>query len=256
MKNFHVLKVKRYVWLLLIPVIILFQLSFVAANPSPKNVESVNDSTMAVDGVALGMSSFLLKNLAVYDSLGLGEEGLSKEVYEMAIKGMEKLVMAGITQKDNIIAIADFSQPSTSKRLYIIDLNKFELKYRTWVAHGRNSGSTMAERFSNRMSSNQSSPGFYVTENTYQGKHGYSLRLTGVEKGINDNAHARAIVMHGADYVNPNLIPRLGFIGRSQGCPAIPMALHRPIINEMKDGACLFIYSAQSQYLNQSELIG
>jgi hypothetical protein len=113
----------------------------------------------------------------------------------------------------------------------------------------------MAERFSNKVSSNQSSPGFYVTRNTYQGKHGYSLRLEGVEQGINDNAGRRAIVMHGADYVDPNIIPKLGYIGRSQGCPAIPMNLHRPVINQLKEGACLFIYSPSETYTKKSHLI-
>jgi hypothetical protein len=103
--------------------------------------------------------------------------------------------------------------------------------------------------------SNQSSPGFYVTRSTYQGKHGYSLRLDGVERGINDNAARRAIVMHGAEYVNPDLIPKLGYIGRSQGCPAIPMNLHRPVIDQLKNGACLFIYSRSANYLKKSSLI-
>ena len=105
------------------------------------------------------------------------------------------------------------------------------------------------------MSSNQSSPGFYVTGKTYQGKHGYSLRLEGVERGINDNAGKRAIVIHGADYVSPKVIPQLGYIGRSQGCPAIPMNLHRPVIDQLKDGACLFIYSPAPSYINRSSLI-
>jgi hypothetical protein len=113
----------------------------------------------------------------------------------------------------------------------------------------------MAERFSNRISSNQSSPGFYVTGSTYRGKHGYSLKLEGVERGINDNAGRRAIVIHGANYVSPNMISKMGYIGRSQGCPAIPMSLHRPVIDELKDGACLFIYSSLDSYLRNSILI-
>lgn len=114
----------------------------------------------------------------------------------------------------------------------------------------------MAEHFSNKIESNQSSPGFYVTRSTYQGKHGYSLRLDGVERGINDNAGRRAIVMHGAEYVNPRIISKLGYMGRSQGCPAIPMELHRPVIDQLKDGACLFIYSPSPKYLQRSNLIG
>lgn len=259
MNRFHVLKAKKFTWFLLVAFAVLVQLSFVAVKNSHAKKLALNDtnSIQTVGTVAVtAATSFLAKNLAVYDSLHLEEQGLSKTVFEMALKGMDKLVQAGITQKDNIIAIADFQQPSTNKRLYIIDLDNYELKFRTWVAHGNKSGKIMAERFSNRVSSNQSSPGFYVTRNTYQGKHGYSLRLEGVEQGINDNASRRAIVMHGADYVNPNIIPKLGYIGRSQGCPAIPMNLHRPVIDQLKDGACLFIYSPSETYTKRSSLIG
>ena len=259
MKHFHFLKAKKFSWLLFVGFIVLVQLSFVAANNSVSSKKiSAHDSdavNVADNKSLIGASSFLMKSLAVYDSLQLEEEGLSKDVFEMALKGMEKLLESGVTTKDNIIAIADFNQPSTSKRLYIIDLDNFELKFRTWVAHGNKSGKDMAEKFSNRISSNQSSPGFYVTGSTYQGKHGYSLRLEGVEKGINDNAGRRAIVIHGADYVNPNIIPKLGYIGRSQGCPAIPMNLHRPVIDQLKDGACLFIYSPSISYIKKSSLI-
>lgn len=257
MKQLHFSTAKKFTWSLLVSFIVLVQLSFVATDSSAKKHAPLdadgkqNFRTVAVTAA----SSFMEKNLAVYDSLHLEEEGLSKDVFEMALKGMDKLVQAGITQKDNIIAIADFQQPSTNKRLYIIDLENYQLKFRTWVAHGNKSGKAMAERFSNRVSSNQSSPGFYVTKNTYQGKHGYSLRLEGVERGINDNASRRAIVMHGADYVNPNIIPKLGYIGRSQGCPAIPMNLHRPVIDQLKEGACLFIYSPSETYTKRSGLI-
>lgn len=259
MKHLNLLKAKKYSWILFFTLVVLVQLSFVAAKSSFSVIQGGNDSTIVTENSAVELeveNSFIHKSLEVYDSLQLEAEGLSKEVFEMALKGMDKLIQAGITHKNNIIAIADFNQPSTNKRLYIIDLENYQLKFRTWVAHGRNSGGGMAERFSNRVSSNQSSPGFYVTGATYQGKHGYSLRLEGVEKGINDNAGRRAIVMHGAEYVNPGVISKLGFIGRSQGCPAIPMNLHRPVIDQLKDGACLFIYSTTASYLKNSSLIG
>lgn len=259
MKQLHFLKAKRFTWLLLVALIVLVQLSFVAAKNSFDSAKiSKHDSLKAqtINAVALTAStSFFVKSIAVFDSLHLEDQGLSRNVFEMALRGMEKLLEAGVTQKDDIIAIADFQQPSTNKRLYIIDLENYQLKFHTWVAHGKNTGKVMAEKFSNKVSSNQSSPGFYVTGNTYQGKHGYSLRLEGVERGINDNAGRRAIVMHGADYVNPNIIPRLGYIGRSQGCPAIPMNLHRPVIDQLKEGACLFIYSPSESYKKKSSLI-
>ena len=260
MKQFHLLKAKKFTWLLLAACTVIIQLSFVG---SKRTFGSGNVAVRDTTGESVGEhgssfnagNSFMAKSLAVYDSLHLGDQGLSEGVFEMALKGMDKLIQSGITLKDNIIAIADFSQPSTNKRLYIVDLNNYELKFRTWVAHGRRSGAEMASHFSNKISSNQSSPGFYVTGSTYQGKHGYSLKLEGVETGINDNASRRAIVIHGADYVNPNIISKLGYIGRSQGCPAIPMNLHRPVIDQLKDGACLFIYSPADSYIKKSSLI-
>lgn len=259
MKQFHRLKAKKFTWFVLAVCIVLAQLSFVVSKKSFGAQNRSTSDTTAVgvsDNTSVSVSnSFLAKNLAVYDSLNLAEEGLSINVFEMALKGMEKLIQAGITERDNIIAIADFSQPSSSKRLYIVDLSNYELKFRTWVAHGRKSGTEMASQFSNKISSYQSSPGFYVTGSTYQGKHGYSLKLEGVERGINDNAGRRAIVMHGAEYVNPNLIPKLGYIGRSQGCPAIPMNLHRSVIDQLKEGVCLFIYSPADSYVKKSSLI-
>ncbi|HET9278413.1 MAG TPA: murein L,D-transpeptidase catalytic domain family protein [Flavitalea sp.] len=256
MKQFHLLKAKKFTWFLLAACTVIVQLSFVGSKTFGSGNVSVHDTTVQAVGNVNAGSSFLANSLAVYDSLHLADQGLSVDVFEMALKGMEKLLQSGITQKDNIIAIADFSQPSTNKRLYIVDLDNYELKFRTWVAHGRRSGAEMASHFSNKVSSNQSSPGFYVTGSTYQGKHGYSLKLEGVETGINDNASRRAIVIHGADYVNPNIIPKLGYIGRSQGCPAIPMNLHRPVIDQLKDGACLFIYSPADSYIKKSSLIG
>ncbi len=193
---------------------------------------------------------------SVYDSLDLKVAGLSREAFDNARKGFEKLVAQGKLENSSIISIADFSQPSTKKRLYIIDLKNYKLLFNTWVAHGRNSGREMATSFSNQQSSYKSSPGFYVTKETYNGSHGYSLKLEGVEKGINDNAYDRAIVVHGADYVNPSLISAQGFIGRSLGCPAVPVTMAKPIINTIRNGTCLFIYNPGNSYLNQSTMLG
>lgn len=192
---------------------------------------------------------------ALYDSMQLGVKGLSKNAFNYAIKGFYKLLHKGKFEKDNIISIVDFSLPSSKKRLFVIDLDKGELVYNTYVAHGVNSGKLMASQFSNTPESNKSSLGFYETLATYMGGHGYSLRLQGLEKGINDNANRRDIVIHGADYVDESLIKTQGFIGRSWGCPALPEELYRPIINTIKNGTCLFIFSPDKTYLKKSAVI-
>lgn len=123
------------------------------------------------------------------------------------------------------------------------------------MAHGRNSGAEYAKSFSNNPRSNKSSLGFYVTGNTYSGEHGYSLHLAGEEKGINDNAFKRAIVMHCADYLDDEYIRSKGYPGRSLGCPAIPEAVYKPLIEQIKDGTCLFLYSPNHFYLSHSRFL-
>lgn len=192
---------------------------------------------------------------SLYSSLHLDSMELSHEAYSYALQGLENLEDAGAVLKDSVITVIDFSLPSYKKRLFVIDLASGELLFNTYVSHGRNSGTDMAKRFSNRYNSFQSSPGFYITGATYYGEHGYSLRLEGKEKGINDNALVRKIVMHPADYVSNTSIKLKGYLGRSLGCPAIPQAIHKPLINTIKEGSCLFIYSPDTNYINQSELI-
>jgi hypothetical protein len=153
------------------------------------------------------------------------------------------------------MAIVDFSQPSSHRRLYILDMKNYKVLFNTLVAHGRNSGKEWASSFSNKPSSYKSSPGFYITGDTYIGSNGFSLRLNGIEKGINDKAFARAIVMHGADYVSESYIAAQGYIGRSQGCPAVPAEEVYPIINTIKNGTCLFVYVPDKHYVSRSPLL-
>jgi hypothetical protein len=192
---------------------------------------------------------------AMYSLLNLDSLGLKETAFILALKGWEKLKIKGLLTRDMIMTIADFSQPSTKKRLYVIDMDAKKILYHTYVAHGRNSGKEQAKFYSNKPSSYKSSPGFYVTENSYYGSNGYSLRLEGLERGINDNADRRAIVLHGADYVNENFIRQQGYIGRSQGCPAVPSQMAEPIINTIKNGTCLFIYTPVPSYAKNSKLI-
>lgn len=192
---------------------------------------------------------------SVYDSLKLDLAGLSRQAFDYAKNGWEKLKNQRRLLNQSVIAIVDFSQPSSQKRLYVLDMNNYKVLYNTLVAHGKNSGKANATYFSNRTSSNKSSPGFYITGNTYNGSNGYSLRLDGIEKGINDNALSRAIVMHGADYVNESYIASRGYIGRSQGCPAVPLKNAKAIINTLKNGACLYIYAPDQKYLSHSPML-
>ena len=190
----------------------------------------------------------------LYDSLNLAELGLPKKVMQLAYKGHQQLADRGVLNNDHIIAIVDFSQPSNKKRLYVIDTRNYRILYNTFVAHGKNSGLHYAERFSNRPESLQSSLGFYVTKQTYFGKHGLSLKLEGQEEGFNDKAEARAIVMHGAEYIGSG---RLGaaYMGRSFGCPAVPQSESKEIITTLKNGTCLFIYHPSQKYLNTSKIL-
>ncbi len=204
---------------------------------------------------AAAPNKFLDKNAFLYDSLQLSGLGLSKAAFEYALTGYNTLIEAGKIQKDNILTIIDFSLPSSKKRLFVIDLVSGQLLFNTFVSHGRNSGTVIATRFSNAFNSLKSSLGFYTTAGTYQGKHGYSLRLEGLEAGINDNAFKRGIVIHSANYVSENTANSKGFIGRSQGCPAIPESLKKPIIETIRDGSCLFVYSPDRFYTSHSKLL-
>lgn len=208
---------------------------------STRDTLSQNDSVSSTD--------------LLYNNLQLSVKGLSKKAFDYAMRGFNHLIAAGRLKKENIISIADFSLPSSKKRLFVIDLDNEKIIYNTYVAHGVNSGKEMANDFSNIPASYKSSLGFYETLSTYMGGNGYSLRLNGLEKGINDNANNRDIVIHGAAYVNEDLIRAQGYIGRSWGCPALPENLLKPIVNTIKDGSCLFIYSENKAYLNKSKII-
>lgn len=192
---------------------------------------------------------------SIYDSLKLGALGLSRQAYDCALKGFNYLIAKGKIGNGSVISIADFSESSNKKRLFILDLKNYKVLFNTYVAHGQNSGKEFANNFSNSPESLQSSPGFYVTKETYYGSKGLSLRLEGEEPGINDNALSRGIVMHAAAYVNAALAQGRGFIGRSWGCPAVVPELHQAIINRIKNGTCLFLYTPNKNYISSSRIL-
>lgn len=190
----------------------------------------------------------------VYASLKFPENILEKNVFETAFKGFENLKKAGKVSPDShLLTVCDFSKSSNTKRLWVIDTDKKEVLFNTLVAHGKNTGEEFAEHFSNTESSYQSSLGFYITDVTYSGDNGYSLKLLGMDKGFNDNALQRAIVMHGAAYVSDDFAREHKRIGRSWGCPAVPKELAEPVINTIKDQNVLFIYYPDENYLHSSE---
>lgn len=241
----------RNAWLFVSSLLIgLFSFPFAFAKSVEKKAVQFKNTVSS-----LNVTNFVPSAISVYDSLRLNLAGLNRKAFEYAQQGYEKLKEQGVILNDHIISIIDFSLPSTEKRLYVVDLKNYQVLYKTYVAHGRNSGTVMANSFSNSPSSYKSSLGFYKTLGTYIGKHGYSLKLQGLEKGINDNAYNRAIVIHGAGYVNPAFISRQGYIGRSQGCPAVMTKEATPIINTIKDGSCLFIYSPNTSYQQHSSVL-
>ena len=157
--------------------------------------------------------------------------------------------------KKHILTVIDYSLPSSKQRMWVFDLNQDKLLYKTFVAHGKNSGMNKPSHFSNKQESKKSSLGTYITQETYFGSKGYSLNLKGLEKGFNDNAYARRVVVHGAWYVEPDFIKKSGRAGRSWGCPSVAKSLAKPIINTIKGGSVVFAYYPDKNYLNNSDYI-
>ena len=229
-----------------LPLLMLFFMSFAPKatnNTDPKLIASATTSNLAA------------KIEMVYNSLDANSFALPQiNCFKKAMEGFFVLKQKGLIQKD-ILTVIDFSMSSTKKRLWVIDLASNTILYNTVVSHGMNSGGEFANNFSNTPSSNQSSLGFYATGETYNGKHGLSLKLDGLENGINSNARARAVVVHGASYANPAILKSQGYLGRSQGCPAIPEALKDEIIKVIKGKSCLFIYHPSRSYEITSKLV-
>jgi len=201
------------------------------------------------------MRMVLATATSIYDEMHLEDSGLSRKAFEYAWTGYYKLKQRGLLHRTGILSICDFSQPSSNQRLYVIDVRNRRMLYRTFVAHGINSGSVFASSFSNQMESCKSSLGFYVTTGTYTGINGLSLRIEGVDKGFNDNASRRSIVIHGASYVSLRILHKYGVMGTTYGCPAIPAEMSSQIIPVVKHGSCFFIYYPSKKYLANSPVL-
>lgn len=199
----------------------------------------------------------LVMNTAIgmYDEMDLESEDLSLKAFEYAWLGYHKLLKKGALHNTDLLTICDFSQSSSKERMYVIDVRNKKILYKTFVAHGINSGEEFASSFSNQDESCKSSLGFYVTRKTYYGVNGLSLRIDGMDKGFNDNAYRRSIVIHGAPYVSQRILNKYGVMGTTFGCPAIPTDVSEEIIPLMKNGSCFFIYYPSKKYLAQSSVL-
>jgi hypothetical protein len=188
--------------------------------------------------------------MMLYNTMRL-EGTVDYAAFEQAMRGYEKI----IGRKKDILVIIDYSKPSTEERFHVLDIAKGKRLHSSLVAHGRNSGDNYATSFSNISGSHKSSLGFFMTGRSYLGGNGYSLLLEGLEKGINDKARERSIVIHGAAYCNPSVIGRAGRLGRSFGCPALPESVNKEIIDVIKEGSLIYIYANNSDYLNKSAIL-
>lgn len=243
-------------------------LSFTSLSPKSVTASSAATPTvshLSVDDVS-GSSAALKKEafenhiLELYNDTNLNGKGLSYEVFRKGVVGFQNFKRLKMISPDkSILSVVDFNKPSSEKRLWIIDLKSKKVLFNTLVAHGRNTGEAKATRFSNTPNSYMSSLGFYLTDATYYGKHGLSLRLQGMDEGFNTNAMSRAIVIHGADYVSESFVKKYGRLGRSLGCPSVPSEISRDVIQTIKDKSVLYIHgnntNYSSRYLDNSEAI-
>lgn len=178
----------------------------------------------------------------------------SMSVFEKAMNGYAKLQEKGLV-KNQLLTVVDFGLSSKKKRMWIMDMTTKLVIFHTYVSHGKNTGAEFATNFSNTVNSLQSSLGFYVTGETYHGKNGLSLFIDGQEKGFNSNARKRYVVIHGADYAEPSFIDRIGYLGRSYGCPAVPNTIAKDLIETIKGESVVYIHKEDKNYLQKSTLI-
>jgi hypothetical protein len=237
-------------------VLLIFSISIISwkaeATKSPKKITP--ETTKPAKLSAKDRFSQYIED--VYNTAQLGDAGLDMVVFQKAVTGFFNLKAANkVPQYSSVVTIVDLAKSSCIKRMWIVDLINKELVLNTWVAHGNGSGNDKAEYFSNAYESHASSLGFYIADDIYNGKHGRSLRLDGMDEGFNDNARSRSIVVHAASYVSQRNIERQGRLGRSEGCPAVSPKVAGKVINTIKGKTVLFIngndYNYTSKYLDE-----
>jgi hypothetical protein len=217
-------------------------------NSSPKSHLISTDPKV----VKLNKLNFEDSISTLFTSIGLDRLGMNYEVFRYGMIGFYSLKQDGKISDRNLVSFIDFTKPSTEKRFYTVDLDNRSVKFHSLVSHGKNSGENIAKNFSNRANSNQSSLGFYITGETYVGSKGFSLRLDGVDGEYNSMVRNRAVVMHDAEYVSDEWIKKYGRLGRSQGCPALPKAIAKKVINTIKEKTVIFAYYNDTEYLSKS----
>ena len=217
-------------------------------------IKSLRRFGLTLTGLCLLASPWLAAASApqpLFDSLTRLAPGLDRQVLEHALAAMQCALKHGAEPAQRL-AVIDYAQPSTARRLWIFDLRQQRLLLNDLVAHGRMSGENLATRFSNTQDSHQSSLGLFRAAESYSGKHGYSLRMDGLEPGVNDRARERAIVIHAASYVDPRLAKTQGRIGRSLGCPAVRPQVARMVVDQLKGGQFIFAWYPDQGWLQSS----
>ena len=230
-------------------------IKYAAAIATNKSTNNANYAASAAARKAFEIKMVIREATSIYDSMRLGRTGLNQKAFEYAWRGYHNLLKRGIVHKSNVLSICDFTQSSRHKRLYVIDVTHRKLIYNTFVAHGMNSGVEYATSFSNQPESFKSSLGFFLTNKSYVGRNGLSLKIIGLEKGYNVLAAKRNIVLHGADYIGNEYLANNGEMGRSLGCAAIPTQVNPKIIKSIKNGSALFMYYPAKKYLSSSSVI-
>ena len=229
--------------LIFLSLLIISSLSFSEGT----NLESINQNTTITTETDIKPQKVILDVKSVYDSLNIKGK-IDYSIFQKAYLGYVQIP----NKNPGVLVIIDYTKPSNEERFYVLDLNKKKLVYSTRVAHSKNSGLEIPLEFSDDPNSYQSSLGFFLTLGEYNGAYGYSLRLKGLEENINANAESRAIVIHGGDIVDDEYIKKFGFAGRSLGCPVLPAALTKEIVNYIRHGRVLFIYGNDEEYIEES----
>jgi hypothetical protein len=193
--------------------------------------------------------------LVVIPTLSSAETTIDPKVLKLALQATTCATKQGVVERPPTLTVIDYSRPSTKPRLWVVDLATRKVLFEELVAHGQGSGDNLATKFSDKPDSHQSSLGLFLTAETYTGKHGYSLRLQGLENGVNSRARERAIVMHAAAYVTAATVNALGRLGRSWGCPALGPDVAKRVIDTIKGGSLLFSYYPDQSWLEGSKFL-